>query len=84
MRQIFIEFHLVLESGISYKKMQGLVETRLVRNQEKKRAHQIFEAGENISHLKNLKWLDLSFNVIKEIEGVDSLINLEDLSLYNN
>jgi hypothetical protein len=29
-------------------------------------------------------WLDLSFNKISKIEGMENLINLEDLSLYNN
>jgi Leucine-rich repeat (LRR) protein len=28
--------------------------------------------------------LDLSFNAIKEISGLDTLVNLTDLSLYNN
>lgn len=28
--------------------------------------------------------LDLSFNNIEEIEGLDSLVKLEDFSLYNN
>ena len=28
---------------------------------------------ENIQHLKNLKILDLSYNVIKKIEGLDQL-----------
>lgn len=32
----------------------------------------------------NLKWLDLSFNLIEKIENLDSLTQLEDLSLYSN
>lgn len=32
----------------------------------------------------NLTWLDLSFNMITEIEGLDTLVNLTDLSLYSN
>lgn len=32
----------------------------------------------------NLKWLDLSFNNISKIEGLDTLTKLTDLSLYNN
>lgn len=39
---------------------------------------------ENISHLVNLKWLDLSFNKIERIQGLSSLVQLTDLSLYNN
>lgn len=31
-----------------------------------------------------MKWLDLSFNSIKRIEGLETLVNLTDLSLYNN
>jgi len=34
--------------------------------------------------LVNLKWLDLSFNCIKEITGLNNLVNITDLSLYNN
>ena len=37
-----------------------------------------------MGHLKELKWLDLSFNRISAIEGMDNLVNLTDLSLYNN
>ena len=37
---------------------------------------------ENLSKLKNTKWLDLSFNYISEIEGLDELENLTDLSLF--
>lgn len=32
----------------------------------------------------NLKWLDLSFNLIEKIEGLDNLRELEDLSLFQN
>ena len=32
----------------------------------------------------NLEWLDLSFNLITHIEGLDSLTKLTDLSLYSN
>ena len=32
----------------------------------------------------HLKWLDLSFNMIEKIEGLDTLTDLEDLSLYDN
>ncbi|XP_014663214.1 PREDICTED: leucine-rich repeat-containing protein 48-like isoform X2 [Priapulus caudatus] len=34
--------------------------------------------------LVNLVWLDLSFNNIEKIEGLDTLVKLEDLSLFNN
>lgn len=44
----------------------------------------IIEEIANIGHLVNLKWLDLSFNAIKQIDGLDTLVNLTDLSLYNN
>ena len=29
---------------------------------------------ENLSKLKNIKWLDLSFNYISDIEGLDDLL----------
>jgi len=32
----------------------------------------------------NLEWLDLSFNNIRAVTGLDSLTKLKDLSLYNN
>ena len=32
----------------------------------------------------NLTWLDLSFNKIAKIEGLDQLTKLVDLSLFNN
>jgi Leucine-rich repeat (LRR) protein len=32
----------------------------------------------------NLTWLDLSFNLISKIEGLDTLVKLTDLSLYSN
>lgn len=32
----------------------------------------------------NLTWLDLSFNKIPKIEGLDTLTKLVDLSLFNN
>jgi Leucine-rich repeat (LRR) protein len=31
-----------------------------------------------------LTWLDLSFNQITQIEGLDTLTALQDLSLFNN
>ena len=34
--------------------------------------------------LTNLKWLDLSFNYIAKLEGLDKLTKLTDLSLYSN
>ena len=37
-----------------------------------------------ISHLKQLRWLDLSFNKIRKIEGLSELKNVEDISLYSN
>lgn len=38
----------------------------------------------NLDHLVHLKWLDLSFNNIKAITGLDKLTELMDLNLYNN
>lgn len=38
----------------------------------------------NLDHLVHLKWLDLSFNNIKAIAGLEKLTELMDLSLYNN
>eukprot|EP00435_Cladocopium_sp_Y103_P017007 s4054_g4.t1 len=38
----------------------------------------------NLGHLKQLTWLDLSFNNIREIEGLGELHELLDLSLYHN
>lgn len=32
----------------------------------------------------NLEWLDLSFNLIEKIEGLDKLSKLADLSLFSN
>lgn len=32
----------------------------------------------------NLTWLDLSFNQISEIQGLEQLTKLQDLSLFNN
>jgi len=37
-----------------------------------------------MDHLVNLQWLDLSFNLISKIEGLDKLTKLTDLSLYSN
>ena len=34
--------------------------------------------------MKELKWLDLSFNLIRKIEGLEKLEKLTDLSLYSN
>lgn len=31
-----------------------------------------------------MEWLDLSFNLISKIEGLDTLTKLTDLSLYSN
>jgi hypothetical protein len=49
---------------------------------------------EKLDHLVNLRWLDLSFNCIESskndkgevvgITGLEKLVNLEDLSLFNN
>lgn len=39
---------------------------------------------ENLSHLKNLTILDLSFNRIKIINGLDGLVNLRKLFLASN
>jgi Leucine-rich repeat (LRR) protein len=50
----------------------------------------LIERIENLDHLVNLKWLgkilylDLSFNCIKEIKGLEKLTQITDLSLYNN
>ena len=38
----------------------------------------------NISHLTQLKWLDLSFNNITVIEGLENCTQLMDISLFNN
>ena len=32
----------------------------------------------------NLEWLDLSFNLIEKIEGLEKLQKLTDLSLFSN
>ena len=32
----------------------------------------------------NLEWLDLSFNLIEKIEGLEKLTKLTDLSLFSN
>lgn len=32
----------------------------------------------------NLEWLDLSFNNISKLEGLDKLVKLTDLSLFSN
>ena len=32
----------------------------------------------------NLEWLDLSFNLIEKIEGLEKLTKLSDLSLFSN
>ena len=39
---------------------------------------------QNLDKLRNLQWLDLSFNQIEKIEGLDNLKCLTDLSLYDN
>jgi Leucine-rich repeat (LRR) protein len=50
----------------------------------------LIERIENLDHLVNLKWLgkilylDLSFNCIKEIKGLEKLTQITDLSFYNN
>eukprot|EP00960_Hanusia_phi_P049833 759816-Hanusia_phi.AAC.5 len=41
----------------------------------------IIEKIENISHLTNLEWLDLSFNNIGTIEGLENLVKLTDLRI---
>ena len=54
------------------------------------RKHQhLPHAGERLNnhHLSlqvNLTWLDLSFNSITFMEGLDKLVNLTDLSLFAN
>mgnify|MGYP000078779447 FL=1 len=40
--------------------------------------------SEDAKGLESLEWLDLSFNRIKVIEGLESLVNLTDLSLFSN
>ena len=37
-----------------------------------------------MDHLVHLEWLDLSFNNISKIEGLDKLTKLTDLSLFAN
>jgi Leucine-rich repeat (LRR) protein len=37
-----------------------------------------------LDHLVNLEWLDLSFNLIDKIEGLEKLTKLTDLSLFSN
>lgn len=32
----------------------------------------------------NLKWLDLSFNLIEKIEGLESCTKITDLTLFSN
>ena len=32
----------------------------------------------------NLKWLDLSFNLIEKIEGLENCTKITDLSLFSN
>lgn len=44
----------------------------------------LIETIENLSHLVNLQWLDLSFNNITKIEGLSDLTQLRDLCLVNN
>ena len=34
--------------------------------------------------LVDLEWLDLSFNLIEKIEGLEKLTKLSDLSLFSN
>lgn len=34
--------------------------------------------------MTQLQWLDLSFNNIEKIEGLETLVNLTDLSLHHN
>lgn len=43
----------------------------------------IIDKVSNLGHLRQLTWLDLSFNN-REIEGLDDLHELLDLSLYHN
>lgn len=37
-----------------------------------------------MDHLVNLKWLDLSFNLITNIENLSKLTKMTDLSLFAN
>jgi hypothetical protein len=37
-----------------------------------------------LDHLVNLEWLDLSFNLIDKISGLEKLTKLTDLSLFSN
>jgi hypothetical protein len=51
--------------------------------------HQQLRIGRHPAHTlsggqTNLTWLDLSFNKITKIEGLDTLEKLVDLSLFNN
>ena len=39
---------------------------------------------ENLDRFPNLKYLDLSFNQIETVQGLEQLTALEDLSLYHN
>jgi Leucine Rich repeats (2 copies) len=52
------------------------------------RAQPLFELSGNIRAVlrmqTNLTWLDLSFNKIRKIEGLDTLTSLTDLSLLDN
>ena len=38
----------------------------------------------NIGTVTKLKWLDLSFNKIRKIAGLEMLVDLQDLTLCNN
>lgn len=38
----------------------------------------------NLDCLVNLQWLDLSFNCIEVIKGLDNCLKITDLSLYSN
>jgi Leucine-rich repeat (LRR) protein len=40
--------------------------------------------AEALASLTQLEWLDLSFNNIEEISGLDNLVQLRDLSLAHN
>ena len=56
--------------------MEKLEELRLDNN--------IITRMTGLDTLVNVRWLDLSFNLIETIEGLENLHKLTDLSLYSN